>query len=198
VRFREPRPRPEPVSRGALPLVYISFGSVAPQLDFFPGLYLEAVEQLAPLPVRVLLTTGGAHDPAELGALPANVRAERWVDEHAVLPGAAAMVSHGGAGSVRTAVSHGVPLAVVPLFAEQPQNARAVARAGAGLALDGASGLAEAVQVLLEKPEHRRAARAIAAEVAALPAVDEASAALEGYLSLKARMRSSYWAASRA
>jgi UDP:flavonoid glycosyltransferase YjiC (YdhE family) len=99
---------------------------------------------------------------------------------------------------VRAALSHGVPLAVVPLFAEQPQNAQAVAAAGAGLALDGPAGLRAAVGELLEQPAHRRVARAIAAEIGALPAVDEAGGALEGYLSLNARMRSSYWSASRA
>lgn len=198
VRFREPLPAIDAPTDGGPPLVYASFGSVAGQMDFFPGLYLAAIEQLAPLPVRVLLTTGGAHDPAELGVLPANVRAEHWVDEHSVLPAAAAMVSHGGAGSVRAALSHGVPLAVVPLFAEQPQNAQAVAAAGAGLALDGPAGLRAAVGELLEQPAHRRVARAIAAEIGALPAVDEAGGALEGYLSLNARMRSSYWSASRA
>src|SRR5690349_5100196 len=46
------------------PLVYLTFGSVAPQMDFFPGLYQAAIDALAPLPVRVLVTTGRHRDPA--------------------------------------------------------------------------------------------------------------------------------------
>ena len=61
------------------------------------------------------------------------MHAERWVREASVLPYVAAMVSHAGAGSVRTALSAGVPLALAPRFGDQPLNARAVEAAGAGL-----------------------------------------------------------------
>lgn len=154
---------------GERPLVYLSFGSVAGQMGYFPSLYHQAIAELAALPVRVLVTTGNAQDPAALGPLPPNVRAERWVQESFILPHAAAMVSHGGAGSVRMALSAGVPLAVVPLFGDQPFNAHAVARSGAGIAIQGAAGLGVAVRGLLEDPSYRDTAEAIAEEVAALP-----------------------------
>jgi MGT family glycosyltransferase len=136
------------------PLVYLSFGTEAPTMDFFPGLYLEAIDALAKLPTRIFVTIGDARDPAELGPLPRSVHVEQWVTQAAVMPHAAAMVGHGGLGSTLTALTWGVPMAVVPLFADQGSNARRVAEAGAGVALEGGpavvSGLPRAVGELLD------------------------------------------------
>jgi UDP:flavonoid glycosyltransferase YjiC (YdhE family) len=43
---------------------------------------------------------------------------------------------HGGSGSTLGALAAGVPLAVLPLFADQPQNARRGAEVGAGVAVE--------------------------------------------------------------
>ena len=85
----------------------------------------------------MLVTIGRAADPAELGPLPANVHVERWVAQASVMPHAAAMVAHGGAGTTLAALTAGVPLVLLPQSADQPINARRVAELGAGLALDG-------------------------------------------------------------
>jgi UDP:flavonoid glycosyltransferase YjiC (YdhE family) len=176
-RYREPAPAVAPPPGGASddsrPLVYLSLGTVAPASGFYPGLYRAAIEQLADLDVRVLLNTG-RQDPTALGPLPAGVHAQRWVHEAGVLPHAAAMVSHGGAGSIRTALAAGVPLAVLPLFGDQPYNAQAVAAIGAGVALEGVEGVRDGARTLLEDPRYARTAAAVAAEVAALPPAGEA------------------------
>jgi UDP:flavonoid glycosyltransferase YjiC (YdhE family) len=178
--YREPRPDPAPAawSDDGRPLLYLSLGSVVPSSDAYPGLYRAAIDRLVELPIRLLVSTGG-QEPEALGRLPDGVRAERWVDEPALGHHLAAMVSHGGAGSIRTALAAGVPLAVMPLFGDQPHNARAVAGAGAGVAVDdGPSGLADAVGAVLEDPSYRRRAEEIALEVAALPPVHDAVAVL--------------------
>jgi UDP:flavonoid glycosyltransferase YjiC (YdhE family) len=178
--FREPHPEPSPLPwpGDGRPLVYLSLGSVAPSTDAYPGLYRAAIDFLAELPIRLLVSTGG-QDPAALGSLPDGVRAERWVDEPALGHHLAAMISHGGAGSIRTALTSGVPLVVMPLFGDQPLNARAVAAAGAGIAVeDGPGGLAGAVATVLEEPAYARRADEIAGEIAALPPVHEAIAVL--------------------
>jgi UDP:flavonoid glycosyltransferase YjiC (YdhE family) len=137
--------------------------------------------------VRVLVTIGDRRDPAELGRLPRGVRVERWVSQAAVMPHAAAMVGHGGSGSTLTALAAGVPLALVPLFVDGPENARRVAAIGAGVALPrgpaGAHGVAEAVEALLADPRHRAAAASVAAEIRALPPVDEAVAEIVSLVS---------------
>ncbi len=157
------------------PLVYVTFGTVAAAVGLFPDLYRRVVAGLADLPVRVLLTTGGAGDPAELGELPGNVHAERFWPQRDVMPHAAAMVAHGGLGTTMLALSYGVPMVVLPLFADQPHNAGRVAAVGAGLVADGGPGAAGEVPGLLGRvladPALTSGARAVADEIADLPPV---------------------------
>ena len=81
------------------PLVYLTFGSMAGYLGYFPALYRAAIEALAALPVRILVSTGHGGDPAELRRLPPNVHVERWAPQRDVLGHAAAVVCHGGFGT---------------------------------------------------------------------------------------------------
>jgi UDP:flavonoid glycosyltransferase YjiC (YdhE family) len=169
LRFRTPVPARQ-ASDGE-PLVYASFGSEAPASKHFPGVYRNAVDALAGLPVRGLVTIGDRRDPAELGPLPPTVRVERWVSQAEVMPRAAAMVGHGGSGSTLAALAAGVPQAFIPLFVDGPANARRVAELGAGLV---AGDLAADLRALLEDPFYRRGAAAIADEIRALPPVEDA------------------------
>ncbi len=183
-RFRVPgapaRPLPDWWGSSDAPLVYVSFGSVAAGIGFYPRLYRDALDALAGLDARVLVTIGNDADPAALGALPANAHVERWVPQSAVMPHAAAMVGHGGSGSTLAALAAGVPLALVPLFADQPYNARRVEQLGAGMALEqDLGGLENVVRSLIAAPG---TAPEIAAEIAALPLVDEAVGVLAAQL----------------
>lgn len=158
------------------PLVYASFGTVTAALGPFAGIYAATVAALADRPVRVLVTVGDSGDPAALGPLPANVRVERFRPQQAVMPAASAVIGHGGFGTTMTALAHGVPLVVVPLFAfDQHVNAAAVADAGAGVALDGGpaatDGLAAAVDAVLADGAFAAGARRVADEIADLPPV---------------------------
>ena len=180
-RFREPAAPPQALpdwwDGRDDPLVYVSFGSVAAGAGFYPDLYRSAVDALAGLPLRVLLTVGTEVDPGALGALPANAHVEAWVPQNMVMPHTAAMVGHGGSGSTLMAMAAGLPLAVVPLFADQPHNARRIAELGAGMARSPeavSAGLADAVRALIDEPRYRRAAQAVAAEIDAQPPVDAA------------------------
>jgi UDP:flavonoid glycosyltransferase YjiC (YdhE family) len=187
MRFREVRaeaaPLPDWWNGNDWPLVYFTLGSVAPQMDFFPGLYRAAIDALAVLPARVLVTVGRDRDPRDLGELPPNVHAARWVPQDDVIPHAAAMVCHGGSGTVRGGLVGGVPMAVVPLFADQPHNARRIEALGAGIAVepDEVSSLAGVVRRLLGEPGYREVASRAAAEIEALPPVDAAIDFLRAY-----------------
>ena len=177
-RYRDPD-APSPDRRDE-PLIYVSFGSEAAATGrYFPGLYRAVAEALGALGTPILLTVGARQDPAELGPLPSSARAERWVAQAEVMPRATAMVGHGGSGSTLMALAAGVPLALMPLFADGHGNAERVADAGAGIALDGVDGVADAVRALLEDRRHRRAAARIAAEIRAQPPIDEAVGILE-------------------
>jgi UDP:flavonoid glycosyltransferase YjiC (YdhE family) len=167
---------------GAPPLVYLTFGSVAAGMGFFPGLYREVIDALADLPIRLLVTVGETADPAALGPLPAHVRAERWIPQAEVFAEAGAMIGHGGFGTTMGALLAGVPQVVVPLFADQPYNAARVAALGAGVATDP-TGVRAAVERVLAEPAFRAAAGRVALEAQGLPPIDAAPAALEALVS---------------
>src|SRR5262249_14977201 len=96
------------------------------------GLLQRAADALGQLPVRGLVTTGPAVDPAVISA-PENVTVTRWVRHADVLPYCSAVITHGGHGTVMKALIAGVPLVVVPMGRDQPGNAARVIRVGAGL-----------------------------------------------------------------
>ena len=153
------------------PLVYISFGTVAAQLGWYPRLYRTVLDALGGLPVRVLMTVGDV-DPGELGDLPPNAHVERWWPQDAVLPLAAAVVGHGGFGTTLGGLRAGLPLVVLPLFSsDQFINADAVAASGAGVVIaePSVAAVTDAVGRVLEDGQERGAAARIAAEIAALP-----------------------------
>jgi MGT family glycosyltransferase len=160
-----------------LPLVYMTFGT---DTKVFGPRYRAAISAVAALPVRALLTTGRRFDLDALGTVPANLRIEAWVPQAEVFPRAAALVCHGGAGTVLGGLAAGLPQVVIPQGADQPENAQSVAAIGAGIALGhaDAEALRGALQQVLNAPEFRRAARAVAREMAALPSADDAVKAL--------------------
>ena len=169
------------------PLVYVTFGSVAGSFPQALPVYGAAMRAVAELPARVLLTVGRDLDLGALPPAPENVHVERWVPQQEVLGHAAAAVVHGGSGSTLGALAAGVPLVVVPLFADQPQNAKRVAEVGAGLAVEPdradpdatIASLREAIQRVLAEPAYEARARALADELRGEPAVDEAVPLLE-------------------
>jgi UDP:flavonoid glycosyltransferase YjiC (YdhE family) len=165
------------------PLVPISFGTVIPTDGHYPDVYRDAIDAVAELAVRILVTVGRDADPAELGALPPNVRVERWVPIPAVLHAAAVLVTHGGTSTTLAALAAGVPMALLPISADQPRNARLVAGLGAGIALESgppdAARLGDAVRTLLDEHRYRRVAQHLAAEMRELPPIATAIEQLE-------------------
>jgi UDP:flavonoid glycosyltransferase YjiC (YdhE family) len=176
------------------PLAYVSFGTIAGGLGLFPGFYRAAALSLAQLPVRVLITVGENHSPSDLGQLPPNVLAERWVPQDFVMQRAALTVGHAGYGSMITSLRHGVPMVVMPLFqTDQYNNASSVVANGAGLLLQplpnlrallthGAdaltTNLAAAAARVLAEPSFKIASTHIAEQFASLPAVDDVATTL--------------------
>jgi UDP:flavonoid glycosyltransferase YjiC (YdhE family) len=129
----------------------------------------RVADALGRLPVRGLVTTGPAVDPAAIRA-PSNVDVRRWVRHADVLPSCSAVLTHGGHGTVIKALAAGVPLVVAPLGRDQPDNAARVVRAGAGLRVSrkaSVTDLQKALGRVLDEPRFRAAARRMAATLAA-------------------------------
>ena len=152
---------------GGAPLVLVGLSSTV--MGHEEELLQRAADTLGQLPVRGLVTTGPAFDPAAIRA-PANVSVRRWVRHADVLPSCSAVLTHGGHGTVIKALTAGVPLVVAPLGRDQPDNAARVRHAGAGLRLSkkaGVPALRDAIGRVLDEPRYRAAARRMAATLAA-------------------------------
>ena len=175
-----PRPLPDWWRNDDWPLVYLTFGTVVPTIGHYPQVYRDAIDALSVLPARVLVTVGRDCDPAELGPVAPNVHVARWIAQADVMPHAAAMVCHGGSGTVTAAMAAGVPAVVVPFIADQFHNARRIAELGMGLTVepDDLVRLPDAVRALLADRSYRDAAARIAQETNEVPPVDTATAIL--------------------
>jgi len=137
--------------------------------------YSEAMAAVADVDREVLLTTGSA-DPAWFRDPPANVRVERWVDHAQVLPGASAVICHGGGGTTLGALAAGVPLVMVPLLAQdQHINAGRVAAVGAGVSVaPERDAISSGLSAVLQDDSFRTRARALAAELRGQHSTDDA------------------------
>lgn len=166
---------------GAGPLVYFTLGTV---FNVESGDLLErALAGLRGLPARIVATVGREIDPAELGPQPPNVQIARYIPQAALLPHCAAVVSHGGSGSVMGALAHGLPMLLLPMGADQPRNADRCAQLGLARQLDPLAATPEDVRAaaadILADPAYRRAAGRLRDEIAGLPGPDHAVALLE-------------------
>jgi UDP:flavonoid glycosyltransferase YjiC (YdhE family) len=136
-RFSEPLPArhgglPDWWPGSSAPLVYMSFGTVLGHMTIASEVYQTALEAVTGLDARVLLTVGRRFDPSQLDDVPGSVHVEAWVDQAEALGEAALVVCHGGSGTTFGALAAGVPVVVVPLFADQFTNGSRVLQVGAG------------------------------------------------------------------
>jgi len=164
------------------PLVYITFGTIIGSTPHLRSVYRTSLDAVADLPVRALLTTGRGLEPGALGAIPDNVHVEAWIPQRDILPRVAALVCHGGSGTLLGGLAAGLPMVIVPMGADQPHNGRLVAAAGAGIALDkpDADALRAAIRTALDEPGLRVQARRLAEEIAGMPTIDELVDAMAG------------------
>ena len=155
-------------------------------MSFAGEVYRAAIDAVTGLDARVLVTTGHGFDASQLHDAPANVHVDAWVDQADVLDEAALVVCHGGSGTAYGALAAGVPLVVVPVFADQFANAAEVVQAGAGIEVrtsqdsrerrrpvgrDDAPLIRQAIDTVLADGSYRNAAQAVAADMAAAPAI---------------------------
>ena len=166
------------------PLVYLTLGTI---FNVESGdLLSRCVAGLQELPIELVATVGPGIDPAELGPRPDHVHVARHLPQAALLPHCAAVVSHGGAGSVLGALSHGLPSVLIPLGADQPWNADRCTALGVATVLEATAATADvvrdAVAELLSDAGRRSRAEGLRDEIAALPEPAAMVPALEALL----------------
>ncbi|MFD9741294.1 nucleotide disphospho-sugar-binding domain-containing protein [Umezawaea sp. NPDC059074] len=132
---------------------------------------LERILAFAPEVDAEFVLAVDSHDLAKLGDLPPTVRAEGWVPLTALLPTCAALVHHGGSGSLYAAADAGVPQLVLPSegASDRPVNAAAVVARGIGLACAPDEVDADVVRRVLADDRLRAAAGEVRAEMRAMP-----------------------------
>ena len=141
---------------------------------FFPGqdTALQTIlDALEPLPVRALVTTGDAVDPSRLRP-PPNVDVVRQRPHGEVMPAVRLVIGHGGHSTTMRALSHGLPLLVMPMhpMLDQKMIGESVQAHGAGRVLRKtatAEQIRAATQQLLEPGSHTAAAAAIGSRLRA-------------------------------
>ena len=173
---------PAPTEDTNLPLVLVSLSTTYQQQG---DVVRRVVAALADLPVRGLVTLGPALDGNRF-SLPPNVRAEPYAPHVLICPHADLVITHGGHGTVITALNAGVPLVCLPMGRDQADNAARVVWRGVGVRCSSkadAKTLRAAIQQVLGEARFREGARRIANGIARDGGPAQAIAELENLAS---------------
>jgi UDP:flavonoid glycosyltransferase YjiC (YdhE family) len=167
--------------RSTRPLVYATLGTV---FDVESGdLFTRLVHALSLLDVESVLTIGSQIARAELPPAPDHVRIEPFIAQRELLGDCTCVVCHGGTGTIIAALSVGVPAVVIPMGADQPDNADRCDELGAGIVLDAMScspaEIVAAVRNVHLDARFTEAARRLAVEAAGQPRITALPALLE-------------------
>uniref|UniRef100_A0A0N4Z2L6 UDP-glucuronosyltransferase n=1 Tax=Parastrongyloides trichosuri TaxID=131310 RepID=A0A0N4Z2L6_PARTI len=136
--------------------ILISFGSIAKSSQMpeeFKRSFVEAINQFPDVTF-----IWKYEDPKDNFAENAsNIHLSSWVPQTDLLNDKrlSGFMTHGGLNSLTESANYGMPLIVIPLFADQPRNAKIVEKIGFGKYLDKSrlsdpEAIKQAIQVLLE------------------------------------------------
>jgi UDP:flavonoid glycosyltransferase YjiC (YdhE family) len=163
-----------------LPTVYATLGTVMNRTTEILQAILDGLREE---PVNLILTTGRDVDPAIFGAQPPHVHVERYIPQSLLFPHCDLVVAHGGSGTVRDALIHGLPMVIIPVSADQFTNAKRCAELGVGtvIAPDRRTpeAIREAAREVLRNASYRQNAERMRDEMQALPGLEHAVELLE-------------------
>lgn len=156
------------------PLVLIAASTAHEQRPLIDA----SIDAVARIGARALLTVGKSDAPP---SLPSGIVATGFVSHNSVLQHCDAVICNGGHGIVARALTHGVPLIVVPGHGDQQENGYRVTRAGAGLTVKRRkiSTLPHVLQRVLGDARFAEAARTIKEEARTLDGPARAAALVE-------------------
>ncbi|GGO82144.1 nucleotide disphospho-sugar-binding domain-containing protein [Nonomuraea cavernae] len=165
------------------PRVCVTWGHMFSQITDNLHPINQAIEGLRGLPVEVVAAVA----PGQRALLPATpppqVRVAESVPLNLLLPTCAAVINGGGAGTLMTALSAGVPMVVVPSHTDEPEYAERMSAAGAATWLSyreaDAGAFRAAAEKVLAAPSYQEGAARLAAENAALPSPAALAAGLD-------------------
>jgi UDP:flavonoid glycosyltransferase YjiC (YdhE family) len=150
--------------RADRPMIYVSFGG-GEALAFSEATLLTIAASLDDTEAQFVFVLHDLIEGALPARLPGHVLAVRSAPQLAILERAAAVLTHGGYGTVSETLLRAKPMLVMPIGHEQPLQAELAVRAGVGLCAPvGASAqeIGAALRRLLAEPSFRQRAAAVA------------------------------------
>ena len=177
------------------PLLYATLGTVNNDRTDILSAILEGLREE---PINLILTVGRNRDPLEFGEQPAHVHIERYVPQNMLLPRCDLVITHGGSGTMLDALSLGLPMVIIPIFADQPVNAQLCAELGVARVVtpDGRTGhelaqeIRNATREVLGNPDYRANAQRLRKELEELPGLEYPVALLETLVTKHGPLRS--------
>jgi N-glycosyltransferase len=163
--------------RSDRPLVLATLGTNAAHILGESSPLPRIVEALGQLDCTAVV----ALDRIWSGPAPDNVHLVRFVQQQLVLPACDLFVTHAGYNGVREALTAGVPMVAMPLFAEAPANAQRLTELGLGVTVPAdttSAGILLACKEVLDDPAFRYAASGFQRRILGLPDMDELVSAL--------------------
>jgi MGT family glycosyltransferase len=172
------------------PTVYATLGTI-PAFNARAGALEVLVDALSTEDINGIITVGRNQDPASLGTLPDTLHVERYIPQSLLFPLCTAAISHGGYGTTMGALSHGVPLVLIPQGADQPMHAERCQDLGVGEMVPvehyGPDAIRTALRKVLSNTSYKHRALELQREIEDLPPITEAVRLLERYQAQAAR-----------
>jgi len=152
------------------PNVYMTLGTVT---NTDRSVFAAVLDGLSGEPINVIITVGPENDPGELGRLPDNAHAERYIPQSLLLPSCSAVISHAGSGTMLATLRAGLPHLMIPQGADQYINATICVRAGVAARLlpdeVTAANIRDRVRAMLRGGPMQQKAALVRDEIKAMP-----------------------------
>nr|KAF6394209.1 hypothetical protein mPipKuh1_018451 [Pipistrellus kuhlii] len=142
-------------SSGKHGIVVFSLGSIISNISEERANVIASA--LAQIPQKVLWRFDGKK-PDTLGP---NTRLYKWIPQNDLLghPKTKAFITHGGTNGIYEAISHGIPMVGLPMFADQPDNIAHMKTKGAAIRMDfntmSTADLLNALKTVINDPSYK-------------------------------------------
>ncbi|WP_054534460.1 glycosyltransferase [Herpetosiphon geysericola] len=162
------------------PTIYVTLGTI---YGYNLHIFETILHAFQTEPYHLVMSIGQQHDPMVFGVQPAHITIVRYLPQWQILPHCDAVICHGGFSSLVGALSHGLPVIIIPLGADQPDHAQRCAELGVGIALDSQQltplVIQQTLRELIQNPCYRAKAQALQATMEAYPPISTAVPFLE-------------------
>lgn len=153
------------------PTLYFTLGTV---FNTESGdLFVRVLRALQRVQANVIVTVGKHINPLEFGEQADHIYITQYIPQLDVLPHCDLVISHAGSGTVIGCLAHGVPMVLVPMGADQLNNAERCEALGIAQVLDVIDATSDmiyqAITTTLTNPQFREATQRFKAEIQALP-----------------------------